>query len=62
MVLINNAAGGIGNDLAIDDISFFPCGPSTSITATLGNLFTNGVCDNFQSFILTAQMSSNNFF
>lgn len=62
VVLINNAAGGIGNDLAIDDISFFPCGPSTSITATLGNLFTNGVCDNFQSFILTAQMSSNNFF
>ena len=61
MVLINNAAGGIGNDLAIDDISFSPCGPSTSITATLGNLFTTGVCDNSQSFILTAQMSSNTF-
>lgn len=61
VVLINNAAGGIGNDLAIDDISFSPCGPSTSITATLGNLFTTGVCDNSQSFILTAQMSSNTF-
>ncbi|PPZ90895.1 hypothetical protein C3729_10765 [Cloacibacterium normanense] len=61
VVLINNAPGGNGNDLAIDDISFSPCGPSTSITATLGNLFTTGVCDNSQSFILTAQMSSNTF-
>ena len=52
VVLINNAPGGNGNDLAIDDISFSPCGPSTSITATLGNLFTTGVCDNSQSFIL----------
>ncbi|MDQ6812670.1 MAG: hypothetical protein M3040_02855, partial [Bacteroidota bacterium] len=25
--LINNAAGGCGNDLAIDDITFRPCGP-----------------------------------
>lgn len=61
VVLINNAPGGNGNDLAIDDISFSPCGPSTSITATLGNLFTTGVCDNSQNFILTAQMSSNTF-
>jgi gliding motility-associated-like protein len=26
--LINNAAGGCGNDLALDDITFRPCGPS----------------------------------
>lgn len=61
VVLINNAAGGMGNDLAIDDISFSPCGPATSVTATIGNVFTSGVCDNSQSFTLTAQMSANTF-
>ncbi|WDT68280.1 T9SS type B sorting domain-containing protein [Cloacibacterium sp. TD35] len=61
VVLINNSPGGNGNDLAIDDISFSPCGPSTSITSTLGNIFTTGVCDNSQNFILTAQMSANTF-
>lgn len=29
--LRNNAPGGIGNDLALDNISFRPCGPMTSI-------------------------------
>lgn len=31
LTLINNAPGGIGNDLALDNISFQPCGPSTFI-------------------------------
>lgn len=61
VVLINNAPGGNGNDLAIDDISFSPCGPATSVTATIGNLFTTGVCDNSNNFTLTAQLSSNTF-
>ena len=30
----NNSLGGIGNDLAIDDISFSPAGPQTSISVT----------------------------
>jgi len=29
----NNAAGGCGNDLALDDITFRPCGPKVSIAA-----------------------------
>lgn len=33
LVLINNYPGGCGNDLAIDDISFLPCGPNISITS-----------------------------
>jgi gliding motility-associated-like protein len=32
--IINNAAGGCGNDLALDDITFRPCGPK--ITASSG--------------------------
>jgi gliding motility-associated-like protein len=31
LVMVNNGPGGCGNDLVIDDISFRPCGPSTSI-------------------------------
>jgi gliding motility-associated-like protein len=35
--LTNNAPGGCGNDLALDDITFKPCGP----TITAGSLSTN---------------------
>jgi gliding motility-associated-like protein len=54
VILINNAPGGNGNDLAIDDITFRPCGPSTSTSASISNIFTTGVCDNSQGFQLTA--------
>ena len=33
LVMVNNSPGGCGNDLVIDDISFRPCGPTTSINA-----------------------------
>lgn len=33
LTMVNNGKGGCGNDLVIDDISFRPCGPSTSIVA-----------------------------
>lgn len=33
--MVNNAPGGCGNDLALDDITFRPCGPS--LTATITN-------------------------
>ena len=33
LTLINNAPGGIGNDLAIDNIAFRACGPDASIIA-----------------------------
>ena len=31
----NNAPGGLGNDIGLDDISFRPAGPSTNITTSL---------------------------
>ncbi len=32
--MVNNAPGGCGNDLALDDITFRPCGPSLTPTIT----------------------------
>ncbi|MBC7557056.1 MAG: hypothetical protein H7195_08875, partial [Chryseobacterium sp.] len=61
VVLINNSPGGIGNDLAIDDITFSPCGPSTNISADVSNIFTSGVCDNSLYFQLNANLSTNTF-
>ncbi len=57
VVLINNAPGGTGNDLAIDDISFRACGPSLT-TTTDTNVF-KGVCDNFSSINIKAHVLSN---
>ena len=33
LTLRNNAPGGLGNDLALDNISFRPCGPEATVTA-----------------------------
>lgn len=47
--MTNNAPGGIGNDLAIDDITFRPCGPSLNSFIT-GNGGSNNIdiCANEQ--------------
>ena len=43
MRITNNAPGGNGNDLALDDITFRPCGPP--ITAAIqGNRDTVDIC------------------
>lgn len=42
LTLRNNAPGGIGNDLALDNISFRPCGPSATITIDMDGK----VCEN----------------
>ena len=60
VVLINNAPGGMGNDLAIDDISFSPCGPATSVSTSI-DVFTKGVCDNSLGFQLTANISAGTY-
>ena len=39
----NNAPGGMGNDLALDDITFRPCGPSLS-SSILGNNDEVDIC------------------
>ena len=44
MRITNNAPGGNGNDLAIDDIQFRPCGPSLLIQA-VGGLDTVRTCE-----------------
>ncbi len=36
LVLINDNPGGCGNDLAIDDIRFAPCGPQVELLSTAG--------------------------
>src|SRR5690606_25463977 len=48
LVLINDNPGGCGNDLAIDDIQFMPCGPPISLTmdGTLRQRDTLFFCDN----------------
>ncbi|MBI5856624.1 MAG: gliding motility-associated C-terminal domain-containing protein [Sphingobacteriales bacterium] len=42
--LTNNAPGGIGNDLALDDITFRPCGPTLNSFITTGNNNNIDVC------------------
>ena len=42
--ITNNAAGGCGNDLALDDITFRPCGPLIS-PATPGGVTTYNACE-----------------
>lgn len=47
--MTNNAPGGIGNDLALDDITFRPCGPSLNSFITGNNGSDNiDVCVNDQ--------------
>ncbi|MGZ8544500.1 MAG: hypothetical protein ACXWV0_04350, partial [Flavisolibacter sp.] len=56
--ITNNAPGGCGNDLAIDDITFRPCGPLVNTTVQ-GN---NGLMDLCQGqvaqYILSANIST----
>lgn len=54
----NNAPGGYGNDVALDDITFRPCGPRVKASIS-GNSDTAHICaDNKQSYILTADVSA----
>ena len=46
--ITNNAPGGNGNDLALDDITFRPCGPSIR-SSIVGNVDTINVCSYLQS-------------
>lgn len=43
--MTNNAPGGIGNDIALDDITFRPCGPAVITAAIQGNSDTVNVCE-----------------
>jgi gliding motility-associated-like protein len=56
--ITNNAPGGIGNDLALDDITFRPCGEK--ITASIvGNTDTVNICEGgMGAFTLNGDVSS----
>ena len=56
--MTNNAPGGNGNDIALDDITFSPCGPA--ITAAIAsNKDTVDICTgNTSTYTFTSQVSS----
>ncbi len=54
--LRNNAPGGIGNDLALDNIRFRACGPPTVITS---NAIDSIFCQEDNPLLLTAELESN---
>lgn len=54
----NNAPGGIGNDIALDDITFRPCGAAIT-SAIQNNADTVHICEgNTNSYTLTSTVSS----
>ena len=56
--MTNNAPGGIGNDIALDDITFRPCGP-VIISSIQGNPDTVNICEgNTNLYTLTSTVSS----
>jgi gliding motility-associated-like protein len=50
--LTNNAPGGCGNDLAIDDITFRPCGPAVQTTVRNQTKTTVSFCDGNNSLTM----------
>jgi gliding motility-associated-like protein len=56
--ITNNAPGGIGNDLVLDDITFRPCGPEIN-AGIEGNGDTVNICENeLRTFTLKAEVVS----
>lgn len=55
----NNAPGGVGNDVGLDDITFRPIGPAVNINATTINGDTVSVCtNNNQNIILNSSVEN----
>lgn len=56
--MTNNAPGGIGNDVGLDDITFRPCGAKID-AGIVGNPDTVNICEgNTESFTITADVSA----
>jgi len=54
--LRNNAPGGIGNDLALDNITFHPCGPEALILpTTIANICEDGAPITLEATIVCTQ-------
>jgi gliding motility-associated-like protein len=59
LTITNNGAGGTGNDIALDDITFRPCGPTIIPKFDLTNSFDAGGCAGTnQSYTMSAQVSA----
>jgi gliding motility-associated-like protein len=59
ITMINNAPGGCGNDLALDDITFRPCGPSVNSSIVGLNTLRADMCaGDSRSFTFETQVSS----
>jgi hypothetical protein len=57
--MTNNAPGGIGNDIALDDITFRPCGSVTITSAIQGNSNIVDICeDNKSSYTFNSTIST----
>lgn len=57
--IVNNAPGGCGNDLALDDITFRPCGPQVSPSITGEQTNTANHCEgSSKTFNLSTSISS----
>lgn len=57
--MVNNAPGGCGNDLALDDITFRPCGPQLTPSVTGLNTNTLSLCEGIASnYTLTCALSA----
>ena len=57
--IFNNAPGGCGNDLALDDITFRPCGPQLSVGIANSPTDTVTYCEGIpQSFTFNANISA----
>ncbi len=53
--ITNNAPGGCGNDIALDDITFRPCGPSVNAALAVNGDTTANICQgDTSSFLLNA--------
>jgi gliding motility-associated-like protein len=56
--MINNAPGGCGNDLGLDDITFRPCGPQINPSIAGSNYTTDTLCGGTsKSYTFNAQAS-----
>jgi len=56
--MTNNAPGGCGNDLVIDDISFSPCGPKVTTATSDGTMFKDLCVGDTSSVVLSGTISS----
>lgn len=62
LTMINNGPGGNGNDIALDDITFRPCGPViTTNFAITSNSSASGCAGTAQSFSMSAQIAAGGY-